>query len=104
MFHCKYKSDFGRFCYSEGWKVGFKQGLEERWKEVGREKGLANLRFAVLALVRAKVGDVSDGELTALKSALDLDILVELIVALDQTQTPVDARAAFHSVCAGLGN
>ena len=78
----QYQSDFARKYYGQGLEAG---------KEAGKGEGL---RAAVVALVRAKLDEISDDDLAKIAAVTDPGVLTELITALAQTRSASDTRAA----------
>jgi hypothetical protein len=78
----EYQSNFARTYYGQG-------------REEGRQEGQQDgLRAAVVALARAKLGELSDGDLAAIKDVSDLHALTELVASLGQARSARKARTA----------
>jgi hypothetical protein len=80
----EYKSDFARKYYGQGREDGL---------EKGREDGL---RAAVVAVARAKLGQLSDADLAAIEAVSDQRILTELVASLSAVRSAAKARAALN--------
>jgi len=76
----EYQSDFARKYYGQG-----------------RQEGL---RAAVVAIARAKLGNLSDDDIATIEAVSDQHILTELITSLGQARSARKARAALDRALA----
>jgi hypothetical protein len=81
----EYQSDFARKYFGQG-------------REKGREDGL---RAAVVALARAKLGELSDADLAAIDAVSDQRTLNELVALLGRARSAATARAALKRALGG---
>lgn len=97
-----YQSDFFRKNIAKWRRDGRKQGMEKGMKE-GMKEGMregmkegvkAGKQEAAVAVAREKLGDLSEADLTAIRSIQEESALTDLLVALARAPSARSARAA----------